>query len=133
MHRVGDSTRPHHETPSTLFWAFLFALSALWWITDGTDPASLINLFAWRNLLSQCSGVLSIGVMSVSMALAVRPVVLESRLGGLDKMYRPHKWLGIAALVTSLSHWLVAQGPKWRWAFRPAWTSGKFRTWPRTW
>ena len=106
-----------------LFWAFLFALTSLWWITDGTDPASLSNLFAWRNLLSQYSGVLSIGVMSVSMVLAVRPVMLESRLGGLDKMYRLHKWLGIAALLTSLSHWLIAQGPKWMvgwgWLERP--------------
>ena len=106
-----------------LFWAFLFALTSLWWITDGTDPASLSNLFAWRNLLSQYSGVLSIGVMSVFMVLAVRPVMLESRLGGLDKMYRLHKWLGIAALLTSLSHWLIAQGPKWMvgwgWLERP--------------
>lgn len=28
-------------------------------------------------------------------------------------MYRLHKWLGIAALLTALIHWLWANGPKW--------------------
>jgi predicted ferric reductase len=28
-------------------------------------------------------------------------------------MYRLHKWLGITALVVSVSHWLIAKGPKW--------------------
>ncbi|HRZ53475.1 MAG TPA: ferredoxin reductase family protein, partial [Candidatus Contendobacter sp.] len=41
------------------------------------------------------------------------PVVLEPHLGGLDKMYRLHKWLGIAGLTLSVSHWLMAQVPKW--------------------
>ena len=106
-----------------IFWGLLLALTLLWWFSDSTAAASLVNLFAWRNLLLQYSGVLSIGVMSVSMLLAVRPVVLEPRLGGLDKMYRLHKWLGISALVTSVSHWLIAQGPKWMvgwgWLERP--------------
>jgi predicted ferric reductase len=61
----------------------------------------------------QYSGVLGIGVMSVAMVLAVRPVVFEPYLGGLDKMYRLHKWLGISGLVISVSHWLLAQVPKW--------------------
>lgn len=95
------------------FWGFLFALTALWWVSDATVWAALPNFVAWRNVLIQYSGVLSIGVMSVAMLLAVRPVLLESRLGGLDKMYRLHKWLGIAALVASTSHWLLVQAPKW--------------------
>ncbi len=95
------------------FWGFLLMLTFLWWLADSTAPDSLVHIFAWRNLLLQPSGVLAIGVMSVSMMLAVRPVVLESRLGGLDKMYRLHKWLGISALVSSVVHWLIGQGPKW--------------------
>jgi predicted ferric reductase len=39
-------------------------------------------------------------------------------------MYRLHKWLGIAALLSALTHWLLAQGPKWLvglgWLSRPA-------------
>lgn len=96
-----------------IFWGFLLALTALWWVADGTTFVTLDGLFAWRNVLVQYSGVLSIGVMSISMLLAVRPVVFEPHVGGLDKMYRLHKWLGISALVTAVAHWVISQGPKW--------------------
>ena len=95
------------------FWIFLFVLSALWWYTDTTAWAALPNFIAWRAVLMQFSGVLAIGVMSVAMVLAVRPVLFEPVLGGLDKMYRLHKWLGISALVLSVSHWLLSEAPKW--------------------
>src|SRR3546814_11501553 len=62
--------------------------------------------------------------MSVAMMLAIRPRWPEHGLGGLDKMYRLHKWLGIAALVTAIAHWLWAKGPKWAvgwgWLERPS-------------
>lgn len=106
------------------FWLFLLALSGLWWMTDTTAWAELPHFFAWRAVLMQYSGVLGIGVMSVAMVLAVRPVWFEPTLGGLDKMYRLHKWLGISGLVLSISHWLLAQGTKWAvgwgWLERPA-------------
>src|SRR3546814_11511077 len=58
------------------------------------------------------------------MVLALRPRCTEHWLGGLDKMYRIHKWLGIAALVTAIVHWLWAKGPKWAvgwgWLERPS-------------
>jgi predicted ferric reductase len=105
------------------FWLFLVALSVLWWWTDTTDWAALPHIFAWRAVLMQYSGVLGISVMSVAMVLAVRPVWFESTLGGLDKMYRLHKWLGIAALALAVSHWLLAQAAKWAvglgWLVRP--------------
>lgn len=96
-----------------IFWGFLLVLTALWWVVDGTKFAALADIFSWRNVLVQYSGVLSIGVMSISMLLAVRPIVFEPYVGGLDKMYRLHKWLGISALVTAISHWVISQGPKW--------------------
>jgi predicted ferric reductase len=106
------------------FWLYLLALSGLWWAADATVWSSLPNFFAWRTVLMQYSGVLGIGVMSVAMVLAARPVVFEPFLGGLDKMYRLHKWLGISALVIAVSHWLLAQAPKWLvglgWLVRPA-------------
>jgi predicted ferric reductase len=108
----------------TTLWFYLLLLSALWWLTDTTAWGNLPNVFAWRAVLMQYSGVLGIGVMSLAMLLALRPVRLEPALGGLDKMYRLHKWLGIAGLVLSVSHWLMAQGPKWLvdlgWLTRPA-------------
>lgn len=96
-----------------MFRGSLIALSGVWWWVDRTDWSQLDGLFAWRTVLTQFSGVLGIGVMSLAMLLSVRPVFLETRLDGLDKMYRLHKWLGIAGLVTSVSHWLITQGPKW--------------------
>lgn len=47
------------------------------------------------------------------MILAMRPRWPERWMGGLDKMYRLHKWLGVTALVVVILHWLWAKGPKW--------------------
>ncbi len=101
------------KTFKQAFWGSLIALSALWLLVDQTEWSKLNGLFAWRNVLSQYTGVIGIGVMSMAMLLAMRPTWLERQLGGLDKMYRLHKWLGIAGLVLSVSHWLIAKGPKW--------------------
>lgn len=101
------------KTLKQIFWGSLLLLSAIWWMAEQTDLSTLNGLFAWRNVLSQYSGVLGIGVMSLAMMLAIRPVFLEPYFAGLDKMYRLHKWLGIAGLVLSLSHWFIANGPKW--------------------
>ena len=51
--------------------------------------------------------------MSAAMMLATRPTWPERWFGGLDKMYRLHKWLGISALVFSVFHWIASNGPKW--------------------
>lgn len=106
------------------FWIYLLALGGLWWSADQTVWSSLPHFFAWRAVLMQASGVLGIGVMSVAMVLAARPVVFEPLLGGLDKMYRLHKWLGISALVIAVAHWLLSEAPKWAvglgWLVRPA-------------
>ncbi|SCK25511.1 ferric reductase-like transmembrane domain-containing protein [Vogesella sp. LIG4] len=92
------------------YWGALALLTLLWLAANPVLPS---GFFAWRSALSQYSGVLGMAVMSVAMLLAMRPTWLEGRLGGLDKMYRLHKWLGIAALVVSIAHWAVSQGPKW--------------------
>lgn len=94
-------------------WGYLILLSFGWWLTDPTPLASLNGFFDWRNLLNQYTGILGIGIMSLAMMLALRPTFVEPYLGGLDKMYRLHKWLGIAGLAISISHWLIAKGPKW--------------------
>ena len=101
------------KTLKHTFWIYLLLLTGLWWLADQTAWSSLDNFFRWSAVWMQYSGVLGIGVMSLAMLLAIRPVVLEPHLGGLDKMYRLHKWLGISGLVLSLSHWLMAQVPKW--------------------
>jgi len=56
------------------------------------------------------SGLLSIGLMSVAMMLATRPVWLEAPFNGLDQIYRLHKWTGILAVVFAVLHWLIEMG-----------------------
>ena len=99
------------RTIRRVFWTYLLLLSAAWWLSDPTPMANLTHVFAWRAVLLQCTGVLGIGVMALALVLAVRPVVFEPWLGGLDKMYRLHKWLGITALALSVAHWLLAVLP----------------------
>jgi len=91
----------------------VFAVLVMLWLF--TEPSVLrsATFLAWRDVLVQLSGTLAIGCMSVAMILALRPRWLEPWLGGLDKMYRLHKWLGISALVVVVVHWLWAKGPKW--------------------
>ncbi len=100
----------------------LAVLVATWLLADSLAPEPF-TYFAFRTVFMQFSGVIAIGVMSAAMVLAVRPRWLESRLNGLDKMYRLHKWLGITALVVSGLHWWWAQGTRWMvqwgWLERP--------------
>jgi len=105
------------------FWGSLALLVGLWLLAN---PLALQSsgFFSLRNAMVQLSGVLAMGCMSLAMILALRPRWPEPWLGGLDKMYRLHKWLGIGGLVLAIAHWLWSQGPKWAvgfgWLERPA-------------
>jgi predicted ferric reductase len=94
------------------FWSLLALLTILWAAAEPRvfTPA---NFFAFREAMLQYSGILATGCMGIAMVLALRPRWLESRLGGLDKIYRLHKWLGIASLVLAVVHWLWERGPRW--------------------
>ncbi|MCA8927659.1 MAG: ferric reductase-like transmembrane domain-containing protein [Alphaproteobacteria bacterium] len=61
----------------------------------------------------QVTGVMAMGAMGLAMILSLRPKWPEARLGGLDKIYRLHKWLGIGALTLAVVHWLWSEVPKW--------------------
>ncbi|MBS0291867.1 MAG: ferric reductase-like transmembrane domain-containing protein [Proteobacteria bacterium] len=105
-----------------VFWGLLALVAALWF---AADPAALqaSGFFPLRGSMVQISGLLAMTCMSAAMILALRPRWPERWIGGLDKMYRLHKWLGIAALVLAIVHWLWAKGPKWAvgfgWITRP--------------
>ncbi len=105
-----------------VFWGQLALLSLLWFAADPTALARS-GFFAIRGSMVQYTGILGMGCMSLAMLLALRPRWPERWLGGLDKMYRLHKWLGIGGLVLSVTHWLWAKGPKWAvgfgWLERP--------------
>ena len=53
------------------------------------------------------SSLLAIGLMSLAMVLATRPVILERPLGGMDRVFRMHKWAAILATVFAALHWLI--------------------------
>jgi predicted ferric reductase len=107
---------------TNFFIALLVILTGLWLIADSLVP-SPFTYFSFRTVFIQYSGVIGIAVMSVAMLLALRLKGLEPYLGGLDKMYRLHKWLGITALVVTVLHWWFAKGTKWMvgwgWLVRP--------------
>lgn len=93
-------------------WAIL-ALGVLLWLASEPFAPAPAEFFATRALMVQVSGALAVLAMSAAMILALRPRWPERWFGGLDKMYRLHKWLGIAALALGITHWLWAKGPKW--------------------
>lgn len=104
-------------------WAVLLGIPILWLAADSLFPQPF-NYFAFRGVFNQLSGLMAIGAMSGCMILAARTERIEQKLGGLDKVYRLHKWLGITALVTSLAHFWFTKGTKWMvgwgWLERPA-------------
>lgn len=106
-----------------VLWALLAGLTLLWALADSFLPSPL-TYFSLRSVMVQYTGIIAMAAMSVAIILAVRPRPIEPLLGGLDKMYRLHKWLGITALVFASVHWVWAKGTKWAvgwgWLTRPA-------------
>jgi predicted ferric reductase len=91
--------------------SLLVLLTALW-VAAEPQVFKPATFFAFRAAMMQYSGILGTGAMSVAMILALRPRWPEPWLGGLDKMYRLHKWLGITSLAVAVLHWLWARGPR---------------------
>ena len=103
-------------------WAVLIAITLAWIASDDPFPQPA-TLFSLRPVWIQYTGLMAIAAMSLALVLANRPRLLEKPLAGLDKMYRLHKWLGIAGLVFAALHWLLAKGVQyavgWGWLVRP--------------
>ena len=94
------------------FWGLLLALSGMWLMAD-LWVAMPSGFGAWRTSIINYTGIMGMGVMSLALMLAARPLVFEEFLGGLDKMYRLHKWLGITGLSMAVLHWLTKQLSGW--------------------
>lgn len=94
------------------FAALALVITTAWLLSV---PADVFGGDFWstRRALIFFTGLLSIGFMAVGVMLAARPVQLESVLGGLDKFYRLHKWLGIGAVLLGIGHWLLEVAPRW--------------------
>jgi predicted ferric reductase len=59
------------------------------------------------NTIGVAAGAVSIAAMTGCLLLAARPRGFEPFFGGLDRMYRVHKWLGITALAAMVAHDMV--------------------------
>lgn len=107
-----------------LVFALLAAVLALAWVATVSGGAFPTTFWRARSLLIPFTGILAIGMMAAGVLLAARPVQVERALGGLDKFYRLHKWLGVGGLATATAHWLLEVGPRWAvgwgWLTRPA-------------
>jgi len=94
-----------------IFTTLLLALTLLWFQADyaGSLPATFV---AARDAVIQYFGVIAYWMMSLAVILAARPRVGEAVMGGLDRVYRVHKWLGVTGLIFALLHWFATMVPK---------------------
>lgn len=98
-------------------WAAL--LTGAWMLAAGMEPsqglesASTHWAWVWRRDVLLLSGVWSLGMMSLAMLLSLRQPWMERPLGGMDQVYRLHKWLGITAAVAAVLHWAAKESSGW--------------------
>src|SRR5690606_8046695 len=93
-----------------LLLAGLIALVTLAWGWDfyaASGSAAGSTPWLVRQEALYLTGLWSVTLMSLAMVLATRPTWLERPLGGMDKIYRTHKWAGILAIGFAATHWLV--------------------------
>ncbi|WP_353235067.1 ferric reductase-like transmembrane domain-containing protein [Diaphorobacter ruginosibacter] len=113
---------------------FLAGVAALWcWAAPPQwrifplmdAQAAAVGWWALRQHVLNLSGLWSVGLMSLCMLLALRQPWMERLLGGMDQVYRLHKWAGIAAGATAVMHWGTKESSgllkqAWGTAGRPA-------------
>jgi len=89
--------------------ASLIAIVVLAWAQGVILGAPLTGAPLWilRQHGLHLSGLLAIAMLSLATLLASRPLWLEGPLGGMDRIFRTHKWAGILAGVFSAAHWLI--------------------------
>lgn len=80
-------------------------------LIDAQGAAS--GLWHWRQHAIYLTGLWSIGLMSLIMVLALRLPLAERLLGGMDQVYRLHKWAGITVALTALAHWGAKEAGGW--------------------
>jgi predicted ferric reductase len=95
----------------TILFGLLALITSAWCLDLAAPPSAPNSALLWvvRQQGLYLTGLLSIALMSLSMLLATRPTWLEKPLGGLDRIYRLHKWAGILAVSFGAAHWLIKQ------------------------
>ena len=85
------------------------------WLVVQRPWSGVDTLFKMRSEILNYTGYIAIWAMSVGMILSLRATRFETFLGGLDKAYRLHKWLGVTALIVGVLHWFWGFAPKHGW------------------
>jgi predicted ferric reductase len=95
--------------PVNLVLAALPGLVTVGWALALGSAESASATWPWivRQQALYLSGLYSVALMSLAMMLSTRPVFLERPLGGLDRIYRLHKWSGILGVTFAAIHWLI--------------------------
>lgn len=100
----------------------ILLFTAAWGVSSNFFP-EVVGFFEFRFLWVQFSGALTLVLASAGVVLATRSILLDRLFGGMDKIYRIHRWIGIAVLCLGTFHWLLAKGTKWAvswgWLERP--------------
>jgi predicted ferric reductase len=102
---------PNTWSTKTVLVGLLTSITAVWLLALVATPfpAGSAPLWIARQEGLYLTGLQSIALMSLSMLLSARPAWLEKPLGGLDQIYRLHKWAGILAVAFGAAHWLINQ------------------------
>ncbi|WP_244447065.1 ferredoxin reductase family protein [Hoeflea sp. BAL378] len=82
----------------------LIVLACLTAAVLSVPAASHTGLATWVSIASASTAFVA---MAINQYLATRPKYLEPLFGGLDRIYRAHKWTGIAALALILMHYVI--------------------------
>lgn len=87
-----------------IFATIIFTLAVL-------IPSLLIVLGAGnsntQSVMALCAGASAFSLMAAALFLATRPKFVERAVGGLDRLYKAHKWIGISLLPLVLFHKFV--------------------------
>ncbi|MGF1697840.1 ferric reductase-like transmembrane domain-containing protein [Vibrio lamellibrachiae] len=87
---------------TTLLFITLFGL-----YTTSIWPVSINSTFL-EHQVTQLTGMLTLGYLSIVMLLSIKPKWLISRFFKVGDMYKAHKELGIASCFSLVLHWLLA-------------------------
>jgi len=93
----------------TILAGFVAIVALAWGVEMLSSDHTAAGSLPWAIYLESLflTGLISIALMSLAMALSTRPAWLEQPLGGMDRIYRLHKWSSILAVVFAASHWLL--------------------------
>jgi predicted ferric reductase len=92
------------------------AMSTLILLSGVLVPSLLVVISAGsanlQSVLALCAGASTFSLMAINLFLATRPRLVEHALGGLDRLYVAHKWIGISLLPLVLFHKFVGMDLK---------------------